>query len=186
MVETPNNEPAQVTAGDTISWTKTVDDFPAGDGWTLTYNLRGPSSSIDITAAGQADGSYLVSVSAATSANWTAERYRFKAFVSKDSSRYEVDEGRIVVAADFAELAIFDERSHAEITLANIKAVLEKKATRDQQSFTLPNGQSLERISVPDLLKFKDYYEREVANERNARRLKRGNRIGGVILTRFT
>ena len=37
----PTKEPLTIRAGDTIEWTKSIDDYKASDGWTLKYSFRG-------------------------------------------------------------------------------------------------------------------------------------------------
>jgi hypothetical protein len=46
-------EPTEVTAGDTIEWTRQLPDYPASLGWVLKYALRGPAV---INLASVADG----------------------------------------------------------------------------------------------------------------------------------
>ena len=50
----PTKEPLTIRAGDTIEWTKSIDDYKASDGWTLSYSFRGTGGTIDITST--ADG----------------------------------------------------------------------------------------------------------------------------------
>ena len=50
----PTKEPLTIRAGDTIKWTKSLDDYIASDGWTLSYSFRGTGGMIDITST--ADG----------------------------------------------------------------------------------------------------------------------------------
>ena len=37
----PTKEPLTIRTGDTIEWTKSIDDYKASDGWTLNYSFRG-------------------------------------------------------------------------------------------------------------------------------------------------
>ena len=67
-------EPTQIRAGDSITWLKTLNDYPATDSWVLHYRLINSAGKFDVTAT--ASGSdHLVSISAATSATYTAGKY---------------------------------------------------------------------------------------------------------------
>ena len=71
----PTEEPAVIIAGDTLQWYRTdLPDYPADDGWVLTYNLRG-ASVIDIVAITYQDKSFEVNVVAATTAAYTIGDY---------------------------------------------------------------------------------------------------------------
>jgi hypothetical protein len=37
----PTKEPLTIRAGDTIKWTKSIDDYKASDGWSLSCSFRG-------------------------------------------------------------------------------------------------------------------------------------------------
>ena len=50
----PTKEPLTIRAGDTIKWTKSLDDYKASEGWTLKYAFRGNAGTVDIT--GSEDG----------------------------------------------------------------------------------------------------------------------------------
>ena len=47
----PTKEPLTIRAGDTIEWTKSLDDYKASAGWTLSYSFRGTGGTIDITSS---------------------------------------------------------------------------------------------------------------------------------------
>jgi hypothetical protein len=60
-------------------------------------------------------------------------------------------------------------RTHAQIALANIEAVLAKRSTQDQERYTI-NNRELWRTPLGDLLKLRDYYRAEVRREKQAQR----------------
>lgn len=64
-----------------------------------------------------------------------------------------------------------DNSTHYERTLQAIEAVIEKRATIDQQKYEI-NGRSLERMTIDDLLKLRDYYFQKVQSQ-NSRTQKR-------------
>lgn len=57
----PITEPRQFVAGDTWKWDKTLSDFPAGDGWQLSYYFRGETDldadwGTEVTSPSGSDG----------------------------------------------------------------------------------------------------------------------------------
>ena len=67
----PTKEPLTIRAGDTIEWTKSIDDYKASDGWTLSYSFRGTGGTIDITSSADGDD-HAISIAPATSTAYTA------------------------------------------------------------------------------------------------------------------
>lgn len=184
----PEIEPERVAAGDRLQWTrKDLSDFPATS-WTLTYYLRSdkPGGQIDITAT--ADGVYFsVDVSPTTSANYIPGIYYWSAFVSKSGDRKLVAQGKIELITNPTDIAIpVDGRSHARRTLDAINAVIENRATTDQQAYAFQAiGRSVTRMPIADLLKFRDYYYAIVKSEDEAMAISRGQGTGRNILVRF-
>jgi hypothetical protein len=68
--------------------------------------------------------------------------------------------------------------------LEAINALLEGRATKDQQSYRI-GDRELTRIPVPELLKLRDYYKAEAQRETNAAALASGVGRPRTILTRF-
>lgn len=118
----PTIEPTAVTAGDTVTWTRSLGDYPANASWVLNYRLINALGKIDIVAtASGAD--HLVTVTAANSAAWQAGTYTWQAFVTKAAERYTVGSGSIVVKPNLAaQAAGFDSRSEARKAYDAIKA----------------------------------------------------------------
>lgn len=164
-----------ITAGDTLDFTTSVPDYPASDGWTLKYRLspRASGTAIDLTASANGDD-YDVTASATTSAGWAAGFYTWSAFVEKAGERYTVDRGQLEIRAASSTLAAgYDGRTHAQTVLDAIEAVLENRATLDQESYAI-NGRSLKRMPIADLLKLRQVYRAEVQGEEAASKLAAG------------
>ena len=118
----PSIEPTAVTAGDTVTWTRSLGDYPATASWVLNYRFINALAKIDIVAtASGAD--HLVTVSAATSAAWQAGTYTWQAFVTKAAERFTVGSGSITVKPNLAaQAAGYDARSEARKSYDAIKA----------------------------------------------------------------
>ena len=78
-----------------------------------------------------------------------------------------------------------DPRSHAKITLEAVEAVIEGRATKDQENYSIA-GRSLSRTPVADLLSLRDYYRTEFLREQRVERRNNGIGTGARILARFS
>jgi hypothetical protein len=156
--------------------------YPASQGWTLQALLRGPAS-IDITGTPSGD-SHILAASAAATAAWAPGAYAYTIRATLAGEVQAVETGVITIQPDTAKLAPGGEvRSHARITLDNIKAVIEKRASQDQQRYSI-NNRELWRTPIADLLKLRAVYAAKVAQENNAAR---GRSIyGRSVGVRFT
>ena len=179
------NVPTTWNQGDTIEWDVTVPDYPASDGWTLTYEAKSSTSDLaTITASANGDD-YTVTVSASTSSGYSVGDYHYVAYVTKSAERFTVDSGRVSILKNFETSGNYDDRSHAETVLDAINAVLESRATKDQESYSIA-GRSLNRTPIADLIMLRDKYKTEVVRDERADRIRRGLGHEGRILTRFT
>lgn len=172
MADIPTNEPLVVTAGDTIEWKRTFDDYPASAGWVLTYALRSASSSIDITASADVDD-HLVSITAATSAAYVADTYSWQAYVTKGIERFSVDKGTLTINPDFAAAGTYDNRTHVKKVLDAIEAALESRASKEQLSYTI-NGRALTLLTPAELMEARSRYQVEYRSEQAAERIANG------------
>lgn len=173
-------EPLEVAAGDTIQWKRSLPDYSAADGWVLKYALRGPAI-IDIT--GTADGSdHLIGVDSANSSSWAAGDYVVQGFVEKGTERFTVYSGRVKITPDLAALSsgTYDGRSHARRVIDAIEAVIEGRATRDQQEMWI-DGERLVRTPFEILIQIRNRYRRELGTETRREGSRQGRRSGRII-----
>ena len=94
-----------------------------------------------------------------------------------------VDEGRTEVVVNFANTNA-DVRSHAKKVLDAIEAVLENRASQDQMSYSIA-GRSLSRMSIDDLMTFRNRYRAEYLREIKLARIKNKQDSGNTIKVRF-
>lgn len=173
----PCSIPAQITAGDTVTWQRSLADYPAGDGWTLAYTLVSSSKAYSFSAANDGDD-YVISVDANTTAAWDAGSYRITEYVAKGSERYTLGNYTLQVLPDLAvATAGIDTRTHEEKVLASINGWLESKAPV-YGSMEI-NGRKISYYPIADLLVLRDRYAREVARQQ---RIKCGGGPGHRIL----
>lgn len=184
---TPDHEPTRFTAGETLEWTKALAEFSAADGWQLDYYFRSNGGGgFDVTAS--ADGSsWRAVVAAATTQPLAAGDVSWQAWVSKAGAKYLVDEGTARVLASLAAVtapSAVDTRSRAKRILDAIDAMIEGKATLDQQEYTIDTGagsRSLKRIPIPDLIALRETYARLYNRELR----KEGRRRGGPVFKKI-
>ena len=175
-------EPLELTQGDTVQWQKTFTDYPASE-WTVSYNIRG-ASSLDVTAAQASNGtSHSVTLSSTQTADLKEGNYWWQAVAVHNgtSERRTISTGDFVVKPDLATLPEgYDGRSHVKKTLDALEAVIEKRATTDQQSYSI-SGRSLSRMDIEELLtwrgKYQGFYQMELK--------KAGKGKSGIIQARF-
>jgi hypothetical protein len=181
MPTTPTAEPASINAGDTAKWLKTLADYPAGDGWVLSYELVSAAQRYTFSATASGND-HLVTVPAATTAGWAAGGYEFRARASKAGEVYTVASGRITVKPLFS--AAVDARSQARKTLEAINATLEGRSTSATAEYEIA-GRRLKYIPISELIALQSRYERIVASEDAAAALAQGGGPRGRIYVRF-
>lgn len=178
----------EIIVGDTLDFETTVTDYPATDGWTLYHRLvpLTAGAAISMTATTAADGiSYRTQVAPAVTAAYVAGEYAWNSWVAKTGARQSVESGQVTLLPDPAvTVAPMDNRSHARKVLESIQAVIEGRATVDQQEYSI-GDRTLKLTPVPDLILLKQHFQREVAKEDNATRLANGLGNGAIIRTRF-
>ena len=177
-------EPSRVTAGDTITWLRSLADYPASAGWVLSYTLINSGSKISITAtASGAD--HLVTVAAATSAAYTPATYTWHAAVTKAAERYTVGTGQMVVAPNLAAASTFDTRSSARKTLDAVNLAMESYGSKAYLHSYEIAGRKQQFNTPGDFLSVRSKLRAEVAREDNATRLAAGLAPKTLLQVRF-
>lgn len=165
-------EPTQFYKGDSVSWRKSLADYPASE-WTLTYYIRG-AVRLDVACAADGD-THVATISPANSDTLTAGTYWWQAIATKSGEVKTVGNGQIEVLASLQDITsgTHDGRSHVKKVLDALEAVLENKATLDQTSYSI-QGRSLSRMSPEELLKWYDRYKKLYADEQRAEQMANG------------
>ena len=193
----PTEVPTTITAGDTVKWKIALADFPAGEGWVLSYALlrRGSGVRILIESAPSGDD-HLVNVAAAVTAEYAAGDYHAQAYVTKDGERYQVWSGLVCIKPNFVDAEGSDTRSTARKILDSIEAAILKisqaqaAGTAGAVSEWSVEGLSIKRSSPEALLleltKQRDRYAAICANEDAKARVASGRASGRRILIQFS
>ena len=182
----PTGVPSELIAGDRWAWKNTEAATVYGSGYTITYELvliaGGTPETLTATLT---DSEYRIEVAAATTAGYAAGEYQWAEFITRDSDseRIRLNWGTLTVKADPAS-SLADSRSHARVVYDAIKAVIEDRATKDQESYTVA-GRSLGRTPIPDLLLLHDRYKNMVQREEKAEKVRAGLSTGNQIVVRM-
>jgi len=184
----PTTEPLEIVVGDFIQWKRTElgADYP-NDQYTATYVARITGGGAnEITLTGTASGNdYLFTVDSATSADFVAGYYHWQLEIvrNSDSERLVLERGTFEAIVDL-DVNNVDPRTHAEIMVDKIEAVLQNRADADVANYSI-QGRSLVKLSIDDLLRWRDYYRNELAMEKRKERVRRGKSTGATIKARF-
>lgn len=169
----PEITPSSIQIGVTAEWVLTLPDYPASV-WTLSYALVKTGTFIAITAEqyGETDQHH-INIAPAAQTAWEAGSYRYQARVTDGSDVREVEAGIIEILPDFsAQVSGYDARSHAQICLENISAVIEGRATKSQQQYSIA-GRALQFVPLKELVEMRTYWLGIVNAEKRAARLRK-------------
>jgi len=181
-----DREPTSFTAGDTISWTRSLADYPASAGWVLAYRFINATSMFDLTGTAQGD-THVISQTAASTAAYAAGTYAWQAFVTKGSERYTVGNGTCVVAPNLAGVsgAGFDDRTPARKALDALNGGLETFGSNAHvQGYTI-EGREMRYRTFADFMAARDRLALEVAREDAAQRARAGLGAKNRLRVRF-
>ena len=183
----PETEPLEFIAGDRITWKRTdlgTDYAPAS--YSLKYSARLENSGateIEITAS-ESGTDYIVEIGQSTSVGFKSGIYHWQAYITRtsDSERITIDSGTWEIKPN-RDTTASDPRNHVRRVLDSIEAVIEGRATKDQENYSI-QGRSLSRTPIPDLLILRDRYKAEYIREQRAERLKNNLGHSGIIKVR--
>lgn len=206
MADLPDLPPRTFHPADEVAWKVTYSDYPNASGWQIRYSFVASDQQIIIpgtvggetaTVVDAGGGVWTATMPAAfTSVNFTltasetSKKFRWTEYVEKapaPTERATLRKGYLTLARNLDSGAIssgLDLRTHAEITLDNIEAVIQGKATKDQFSYSIA-GRALSRYSWRELLALREHYRAEVRREQLADRQARGLGNRSVIKARF-
>ncbi len=185
----PEGEPETVVVGDFIQWKRSdlVQDYPVAT-HSATYVARitgGGANEIQITATESNPSYYLFTVTSATSSSFVPGLYHWQLEVTETASgnRIVVGTGMFRALPDL-DVNNSDPRSHAEVMLDKIQTILEGRADSDVSSYSI-QGRSLAKMSISDLLSWRDYYRREVMKEKRDSDIQNGRKTSSTVKVRF-
>ncbi len=181
MSQIATREPTSLRAGETLTFSRSLPDYSAASGWSITYYFTGVNGQFSFTSA-NSGGAHLVTVAASATALYLAGDYYGSGIVSDGTTKVEVYSGKLTVKPDLSTAAPGqDLRSQNRRILDNVNAALEGKATHDILNSDV-EGTKIERLTPEQLLKLRDRYAQLVAAEEAA---EQGRPTRKNILIRF-
>lgn len=185
MSDIPTTEPVTIQAGDTLSWSKSLTDYPADNGWTLSYRLINELTKHDISTA--ASGSdHLVSTLASITASYSPGKYTLLSWVTKGAERYSLPSKQAEVLPN---LAIwnggYDSRSTAKQVLDLLDAAMVSHGKNAWVQEYEIAGRSMKFKSASEFLSYRSKIQAEVNREANTDRLKSGLQLKNKISVRM-
>lgn len=188
-IEPLDKIPTVIEAGMTVIWESTYDsDYPAAD-WTAKCALKliGSSAATIITAT-ESGETFTFTITAVVSAVLTLGDYEWVEYVESGSGdtilRYEMARGTTSVRRFLGTAGTVDSRSTIKTIFDAIEAVIQGRASKDQESFSIA-GRSLSRTPITDLLKLRNFYASEVEREEKEAAVLNGEAPSGKIRIRF-
>ena len=183
----PTSEPNELQLGDFWAWKRTdlSTDYPTAS-YALSYEFNlvdGSTAANSTLTATESNDEYIIEVSNTTS--YTSGEYNWVSYItrSSDSARIKLSEGFTEIQENYATTTS-SVRSHAKKVLDAIEAVIENRATMDQSSMSIA-GRSLSRLTIDELLQFRDRYKAEYLKEVKKARIKNKKDSGNTIKIRF-
>lgn len=155
--------PSEICAGDTVKWRRELPDFPAGQGWVLSYKLVSPTAVFSVVAVADGDA-FNITIAASVSATYTVATHKITEVITKGTERYTLNSLYLRVLPDLAAATVGAEtRTHAQKVLDAIELWLESKAPT-AASFEIA-GRKLQNYPLTELLALRDKYKAEVSRE---------------------
>lgn len=183
----PTTEPNELQLGDFWAWKRTdlSTDYPTAS-YSLSYEFNlidGATVSNFTLTATELNNDYIIESTNTTS--YAKGEYNWIAYItrSSDTARIKIGEGFTEVQDNYATTTA-SVRSHAKKVLDAIEAVIENRATMDQSSMSIA-GRSLSRLTVDELMLFRDRYKTEYLKEVKKARIKNNKDSGNAIKVRF-
>lgn len=180
-------EPNELQLGDFWAWKRTdlAVDYPTAQ-YSLSYEfnlIEGATVSNFTLTATESNNEYVIE--SANTTSYTKGEYNWIAYItrSSDSVRVKIGEGYTEIQDNYATTTA-SVRSHAKKVLDAIEAVIENRATMDQSSMSIA-GRSLSRLTVDELMTFRDRYKVEYLKEIKKARIQNNKNSGNNIKVRF-
>lgn len=176
--------PTSHRAGDTLSATWSLPDYPATAGWVARLTLINSAARYQATA-GAAGADHVLTVTAATTAAWLPGAYTAVLDCTLGAQRVSVATGPLQVLPDLAAAATYDTRSPARRALEAAESAL---ATHGARAYlqSIQMGERQQSFRDPgEFLAFIDRLRAQVRVEDDAERMRQGLRPRNRLLVRF-
>ena len=184
----PTSVPSELKVGDNWNWVNNqlgTDYVNSAYALKYEFNLIDGATNVHFQVVAVNDGdNYKVEIAHGTTANYTPGEYNWIANIHKNGGgRIKVAEGFITIQDNYHSTNS-SVRSFAKQMLDAIEAVALNRATMDQSSMSIA-GRSLSRMSIDELMTFRDRFKTEYLQELKQARVKNGKGSGNNIKVSF-
>lgn len=158
----PLGEPLAIAIGQSAQWRKalSIDDTLFSLAYVMRRYLPGAALDQTIDMVNVSTDTWAVDIEPADIASFEAGKFFWDLVVTRlsDSRARVIETGEIQVFATDD-----DRRSHAHVMVDKIEALLSGKADNDLSGYTI-KSRSITKMSTKELMEWRDYYRRELAN----------------------
>ena len=184
----PEKEPISFYKGETIVWKRTdigADYAPSSYSMVWEASLESDGSTRFSATVTESGTEYTFTLDDSATANYTAGDYFWvlKVIQDSDSEKLVIDSGKLTVKDNFFATT-GDTRSHAKVMVDKLESLLEGKADADVSSYAIA-GRSLNKLTVEEMLKWRDYYKAEYQREIQEFRIGNNEGSGSIVKVRF-
>lgn len=178
-------EPSIIKAGFTLEWTESLSDYKASDGWALKYILINSTTKISSIVATASGDDHLISIPAATSANFTAGSYRWISYVEKGLEKYEIAYGYVTIEANLITAATNDFRSENRKNYELLLTAQQNWAANGEAASISIGGRAVSYRTFDELKSAIATYKRLVTDEELAADIAAGKRTRPRFFRQF-
>ena len=188
FTDIPEKEPISFYKGETIVWKRTdigADYDPSSHSMVWEASLQTNGSTRFSATVTESGTEYTFTLDNSATSGYTAGDYVWflKVLQTSDSETLIIDSGKITVKDNFFATTT-DTRSHAKIMVDKLESLLEGKADADVSSYAIA-GRSLNKLTVEELIKWRDYYKAEYQREIQEFRVGNKEGSGSIVKVRF-
>ena len=188
FTETPEKEPISFYKGETVVWKRTdigADYAPSSYSMVWEASLESNGSTRFSATVTESGTEYTFTLDNSATAGYTAGDYIWflKVLQTSDSETLVIDSGKLTVKDNYFATT-GDTRSHAKVMVDKLESLLEGKADADVSSYSIA-GRSLNKLTVEELLKWRDYYKAEYQREIQEFRIGNNEGSGSIVKVRF-
>jgi len=164
--------PDTLTAGDSLSVTLSLSDYPATAGWVISCALAGPTV---LTATATASGNtHVLALTSVQTASLTPALYQWRLRATLSSVVETFDRGTMLVAADLGTAAGGDITSYPERMLALCRTARESILSGEMKMMMI-GGRNVTFHTLADVNREEAHWRRALARE-----LRGGSAFGKV------
>lgn len=179
------NAPTTFRAGDSVSWSESIPDYPASAGWVLKYRLLWSAGAAEITTAADGDDHAVALVNADTK-DWPAGPATLVSWIERGQWKQTLGSQPVTIQPDLTVAANHDGRSQNRIALEAAEKALKEYLTGGQAMVAEYEiaGRRMKFRDAAEITAIINFYKPLVAKENAALALLAGGGVPGRVYYR--